>query len=130
MTVAEFRAAYPAFASTTVYPDAWITYWLNFAAILVSGRRWVITGLREYGQGLLVAHYLTLADRRGVDGEYIPAMGAAGPATGESQSADGVSWSESRDGSAYKDDGQLAGTWYGQQFLDLRALVGAGGIQL
>ena len=131
LDVAAFRAAYPAFSNTTIYTDARVSYWLDFAAIMVSGRRWQRSGLQDYGQGLLVAHYLTVADRFDVaTGTYLPALGAGGAVSSESQSADGVSWSEGRDTSAYKDDGQLAASWYGQQFLDLRALIGAGGMQL
>ena len=131
LDVAAFRAAYPAFSNPTIYTDARIDYWLTFAVIMVSGRRWQRSGMQDYGQGLLVAHYLTIADRYDAQtGTYLPAMGAGGAATSESQSADGVSWSEGRDASAYKDDGQLASTWYGQQFLDLRYLIGAGGMQL
>ena len=132
LDVAAFRAAYPPFADATQYPDARISYWLSFAAIMVSSRRWERSGLQDYGQGLLTAHYLTMMERYdSATGTYsLPSGTGSGAVTSQSQSADGVSWSESYDAGAYADDGQLGATAYGQQFLDLRALVGAGGMQL
>lgn len=132
MDVSTFRTAYPPFADVTQYPDARISYWLDFSAIMVSGRRWQISGLQDYGQGLLTAHYLQTMERYdAATGAYsLPTGGGSGAATSQSQSADGVSWSEGYDASAYNGDGQLASTAYGRQFLDLRALIGAGGMQL
>lgn len=132
LDVAAFRAAYPPFADATQYPDARISYWLTFAATMVNSRRWQRSGLQDYGQGLLTAHYLTMMERYDSStGTYsLPSGTGSGAATSQSQSADGVSWSEGYDASAYAGDGQLGATSYGQQFLDLRALVGAGGMQL
>lgn len=132
MDVSTFRTAYPPFADVTQYPDARITYWLDFAAIMVSGHRWQRSGLQDYGQGLLTAHYLMTMERYdAATGTYsLPSGSGSGAVTSQSQSADGVSWSESYDAGAYAGDGQLAATVYGRQFLDLRALIGAGGMQL
>lgn len=132
LDVAAFRAAYPPFADATQYPDARVTYWLDFAAVMVNSRRWQRSGLQDYGQGLLAAHYLTVMERYdAASGAYsLPSGTGSGAATSQSQSADGVSWSEGYDAGAYAGDGQLASTAYGRQFLDLRALVGAGGMQL
>ena len=132
MDVATFRVAYPPFADSTQYPDARISYWLDFAAIMVSSHRWQRSGLQDYGQGLLTAHYLMTMERYdATTGSYsLPTGGGSGAATNQSQSADGVSWSEGYDASAYAGDGQLGITAYGRQFLDLRALIGAGGMQL
>lgn len=132
MDVATFRVAYPPFADSQQYPDARISYWLDFSAIMVSGRRWQRSGLQDYGQGLLTAHYLMTMERYdSATGSYsLPTGGGSGAATSQSQSADGVSWSEGYDASAYAGDGQLGTTAYGRQFLDLRALIGAGGMQL
>lgn len=132
MDVAAFRAAYPPFADATRYPDARITYWLDFAAVMVNSRRWQRSDLQDYGQGLLTAHYLQTMERYdAASGAYsLPTGTASGAVTSQSQSADGVSWSEGYDASAYASDGQLATTVYGRQFLDLRALIGAGGMQL
>lgn len=132
MTAEEFRTAYPVFADTEQYPDARVEYWLSFAAVMTSSRRWKCTGLRDHAQGLLVAHYMSIAEtaRDPATGAATIPTAAAGAKTSESQNADGVSYSDGYDASAYAGDGQLAGTWYGQQFLDLRRLVGAGGLQL
>ena len=132
LDVAAFRAAYPPFADSKRYPDARITYWLDFAAVMVNSHRWQRSGLQDYGQGLLTAHYLTMMERYdAATGAYsLPTGTASGATTSQSQSADGVSWSEGYDASAYDGDGQLASTAYGRQFLDLRALIGAGGMQL
>ena len=132
MDVSTFRAAYPPFADVTQYPDARITYWLDFAAIMVSSHRWQRSGLQDSGQGLLTAHYLMTMEQydAATGGFALPLGGGSGAATSQSQSADGVSWSEGYDASAYAGDGQLASTAYGRQFLDLRAWIGAGGMQL
>ena len=132
LDVAAFRAAYPPFADSTQYPDARITYWLDSAAVMVNSRRWARSGLQDYGQGLLPAHDLTMLERYdSTTGTYsLPSGTGSGAATSQSQSADGVSWSEGYDAGAYSSDGQLGATVYGRQFLDLRALVGAGGMQL
>lgn len=132
LDVAAFRAAYPPFADVTQYPDARISYWLSFAAVMVDSRRWIRSGLQDYGQGLMTAHYLTMMERYdSATGTYsLPSGTGSGAATNQSQSADGVSWSEGYDAGAYAGDGQLGATAYGRQFLDLRALIGAGGMQL
>lgn len=131
MTAEEFRTAYPIFGDPEQFPDARVDYWLSFAAVMTSSRRWKCSGLRDHAQGLLVAHYMTVCEQRDpVTGAVAAPAGAAGAKTSESQSADGVSYTDGYDASAYTGDGQLAGTWYGQQFLDLRRLVGAGGMQL
>ena len=131
LDVAAFRAAYPPFDSTR-YPDARVSYWLDFAAVMVNSRRWQRSGLQDYGQGLLTAHYLQTMERYDAasDAYSLPTGGGSGAATSQSQSADGVSWSEGYDASAYDGGGQLGSTTYGRQFLDLRALIGAGGMQL
>lgn len=131
MTAAEFRVAYPPFNDSTAYPDARVEYWLAFALKMVNSHRWRASGFQDEGQGLLCAHYLQVfEDRDEVTGAYVAPDGAAGAATGKTRTADGVSYADTYDASAYAGAGQLASTLYGQQFLDLRSLIGAGGIQL
>lgn len=131
MTPEEFRTAYPPFADPEIYTDARVEYWLNFAMKMVDSRRWRASGFQDEGQGLLTAHYLQVFEVRDeATGEAITPDAGGGALMGKSRTADGVSYTDNFDTSAYAGAGQLASTLYGQQFLDLRSLIGAGGMQL
>lgn len=132
MTVDEFRVAYPAFADADGYTAARIEYWLHFAEVMTNSRRWIRSGLRDQGIGLLTAHYMSISEtaKDAVTGAASIPTAGAGAKISDSQTADGVSYTEGYDSTAYAGAGQLASTWYGQQFLDLRSLIGAGGFQL
>jgi hypothetical protein len=40
VTVASFRASFPEFASADIFPDSSITFWLNWAYLLLNADRW------------------------------------------------------------------------------------------
>ena len=129
VTAASFRQNFPEFADASVYPDARVDFWLNFAIKRTESRRWDESGFREEGVCFLTAHYLTVALQAADSGDGGAGL-AAGAMTSESQSVDGVSYSNGYDGSAYAGEGQLGTTAYGRSFLDLARLIGMGGVQL
>ena len=116
-----FRESFPAFASEDDYPDARIAFWLKLAQKRLNKARW--GDFYEEGIYLFIAHNLTL--ERNVDGG-----GSVGTVSSESQSIGDMSFSVSYDTSINSNAGQMAATIYGQQYLDLVRIVGAGGIQL
>lgn len=129
VTAASFRQNFPEFADASVYPDARVDFWLNFAIKRTESRRWDESGFRDEAVCFLVAHHLTMEAQAVAGGDGGAGM-AAGAKTSESQNVGGVSYSDGYDGSAYTGAGQYAATLYGRQYLDLAKLVGMGGVQL
>ncbi|MDR0653305.1 MAG: DUF4054 domain-containing protein [Synergistaceae bacterium] len=119
-----FRSAVPAFANVNDYPDARVQFWLNLAQKMLSGARW--GSIYEEGVYLYAAHYLTV---EGVAGSA-SGDGGSGAVSSESQSIGDTSFSVTYDTSGYAGAGQMASTKYGQQYLDLVRIIGAGGVQL
>jgi hypothetical protein len=128
ISVEGFRAAFPAFADVDDYPDARVQFWLNIAQKLLSAARW--GSIFEEGAYLFVAHRLTLEGAASETYAGGGSSGGGGAVTSESQSIGDTSYSVTYDAAAYTGAGQMASTKYGQQFLDLVQLVGAGGMQL
>lgn len=116
-----FRARYPEFGDTALYPDPRVQLFLDDAAQDMGSdeNRWC--GKYDRAQAALAAHYLT----KGTLSEAGDTSASVGPITGKT--AGGVSVQRaavSKDrGNA---DDQLSTTTYGQQFLALRdsCLVG------
>jgi hypothetical protein len=127
ISVEGFRSAFPAFADVDDYPDARVQFWLNLARKMLSEARW--GDIYEEGVYLYAAHGLTVEHRAAGSGGQGDA-GSIGAVTSESQSVGSMSYSQSFDTSAYAGNGQMAATVYGQQYLDLVRIVGAGGVQL
>lgn len=128
LTVAQFRADFPEFADTSMYPDSMISTWLSVAATLTGNTdRW--GDLQTVGQELCTAHYLIVAarDQAAAQGGAIPGQ-VAGLTT--AQSVGDVS--ASYDTAAVTDE--RGGFWnqtsYGIRFSNLRSIIGAGGLQL
>jgi hypothetical protein len=128
VSVGGFRAAFPAFSDADAYPDARVEFWLGLAQKMLSRARW--GSVYCEGAYLYAAHGLTVERRAsggaGGDGD----AGSVGAVTSESQAIGGMSYSQSFDTSAYAGGGQMASTVYGQQYLDLVRVIGAGGVQL
>lgn len=120
MEISRFKTVFPEFNDAAVYPDGRVSFWLGLAEKLIDRERWGRYDLYEEGVLFLAAHNLA------VERSSVAAGGAAtGPVTSQSQTVDKLSWSESRDVSAYADAGILGSTVYGQQYLDLCRLIGA-----
>ena len=123
ISVEGFREAFPQFDIET-YPDARVQFWLDLAQKRLVKKRW--GNIFEEGVYLFTAHYLTVERQAMIDGTG----GSVGAVTSESQSIGDTSFSQGYDTSAYSKDGQMAATVYGQMYLDLVRIVGAGGVQL
>lgn len=119
VTTAKFRQDFPEFGDTTRYPDAMVTFWLNFAVAMLTpaAARW--DTVFDMGVELMTAHQVTLGVRAGA---------LAAPTT--SKAVDKVSVSYDTSAVTLENGGHWNGTAYGVQFLQLARMIGAGGIQL
>ncbi|WP_332116069.1 DUF4054 domain-containing protein [Azorhizobium caulinodans] len=127
VTVSSFRTDFPAFANTTTYPDAAVTFWLNLSANLLSVDKW--GNLFDYGTELFIAHNLVLEAQAN---KASAAGGVPGVASGltSSEAVDKVSVSYDTASAAVEGAGNWNLTTYGQRYIQLARLVGAGGLQL
>lgn len=125
-----FREAFPAFADPETYPDTRVQFWLEIAECMLIKRRWGC--MYEKGLYLYTAHCLTMETQNMGNGDDNPGLGGAGAGavTSDSEKIDDMSYSASYDTSAYASNGQLGSTIYGQMYLDLVRIIGAGGVQL
>lgn len=127
MTPDQFRQDFPEFADTTRYPDSLVTLWLTVGSSLVNADRW--GELTNIGIELVTAHHLVLAarDQQAAAGSGVPGQ-ASGPQS--SKSIDKVSVSYDTGAASIADAGFWNMSTYGQRFLGLSRLMGAGGMQL
>ncbi len=110
MTPAEFKTAYPEFASTD---DAAIQRQLDAFALLYQGDYGT---LEDYLSGLYVAHQVTV---------FTTNASQAPVQTVNSRSVDGMSWSYDKSTSSQK-AGDFASTKYGLEFHRIMSLFGKG----
>jgi len=127
VTAATFRVNFPAFASTTTFPDSEIDFWISLGVLLHDAGRW--GNLLDFGIQLFVAHNLSLE----ASGATASAGGQApgqvqGPLT--SATVDKVSYS--RDPGAAMDpaNGHWNLTTYGLRWVRLMRMIGAGPLQV
>jgi hypothetical protein len=126
-TPSEFRKQHPEFSDPALYSDAVLGFWSGLAGTFLQEDRW--GALRDYGISLFVGHHLVIA-RRNED------AAAAGGTPGEvkgpltSRSVDSVSNSWNSGAASEEDAGFWNSTSYGQRYIRLARMVGAGGIQL
>lgn len=127
MVIATFRANFPEFASTSVYPDAQITFWATLAEAQVVRNVWC--DLWSTGVQLYVAHEITLAAQ---NVQAAAAGGSPGQSGGiaNSKAVGAVNVAYDAATQTEKDAGWWNRTTYGQQFIRLARLFGAGAIQL
>lgn len=129
MDVAGFRAAFPAFADSDLFPDARVQFWLTVGSKRLSAERW--DDLLDQGLCLFTAHQLTLELAAAQDTAGTGGMSAAaGPAVSESKTVGPLSKSKSYNPAttAWTNGATWNSTIYGQQFYELVQLVGAGGL--
>jgi hypothetical protein len=127
ITIAQFRADFPEFASTTKYPDASLTFWLTLGGLLINAGRW--GDVVNFGVGLYIAHNLALealAQRQAAGG------GIPGAASGmlNSKSVDKVSAGYDTASVAEEFGGNWNLTTYGQRLYRLMKQFGAGPVQI
>jgi len=127
-TVSDFRADFPQFTDSALYPDPQIQFRLNLADVLLSEK---ITGkeLFPYFAELFVAHYMALF---AADSRAAAAGGAGGANSGimTAKSVDKVSASYDASATLNADAGFWNNTRYGAEFWQLITMFGAGGRQL
>ena len=126
MDVAQFRLDFPEFADDAVYTDSMIGFWDGIAQKMVDVTRW--GDLYSQGIALFVAHNIAL-QARNVAGS---GSGGSGFVTGavSQKSVGDVSVSYDNNIAKLDNAGQWALTIYGQQYLQLARMIGAGAVQL
>lgn len=124
---AQFRVDLPEFASTTVYPDSGVTFWLAIAYKLLRPEAWV--DVLDFGAELFVAHNLAI---EGLNQKAAAGGGAPGANVGAASQKTIDKVSVSYDTTAGLEPG--AGHWnltnYGTRFYRLMMLAGMGGRQI
>jgi hypothetical protein len=119
-----FRKVFPEFGKVETYPDIAVNFWLGLARSQMSIERW--GDAYDMGLCLYAAHNLVLSKRNaGVGG---PGGGPAGPMT--SKSVGGASASYDVSATLTAGAGEWNLTSYGQRWLRLARMAGAGGVQL
>lgn len=127
MDIPGFRAAFPEFTDTTVYPTAQITFWATLAERQV--RECVWKSSRPLGVQLYVAHEITLATQNTKAAQTGGVPGSQG-GIANSKTVGSVSVGYDASTTTEKDAGYWNLTNYGKQFIRLARLFGAGAIQL
>lgn len=131
VTVAQFRADLPVFASTTTYPDSGVTFWLTLADIMLngttSGPRWGT--LLTFGEELFTAHNLVL---EAMNMKAVVTGGIPGINRGviSSEAVGEVSLSYDTNVGIVEGAGHWNLTNYGIRFIQLARMAGAGGVQV
>lgn len=127
LTLAQFRAAFPAFRAS-VYPDAVANYRLALANKFFTAPTWADETVRNHAKCLYVAHYLLLGGKDAC-GQYV-GDGAGMTGIVASKSVDGAS--VSYDNASVSEAG--AGFWnstvFGRELWQLMQVYGAGARQL
>lgn len=126
ITPANLRTNFPEFDSTSVYPDAQVQFWLDFAYIMVNAQRWGVA--LPMGIQLFAAHNLVLggqAVRAATVGGF--PGGQVGPVSSKSVGPGSMSYDV---GVGVEDK---AGHWnlttYGTRFINMARMMGAGPIE-
>lgn len=127
ITPASFRAAFPAFADTTKYPDAEVNFYIGLAVIMCGNvYRW--GDALEYGMSLFIAHNLAL------DGTALSAAGGGvpgaivGPMTGGH--VDKVGYTRNPGVAMDPKNGHWNLTTWGLRYIRLVNMIGAGPVQV
>jgi hypothetical protein len=124
---AQFRADFPEFSSTTVYPNAQLTYWNTVALLMLNAVRW--GSWLDMATELFMAHNVALEARAMAEAANGDVPGVVtGPIT--AKSADKVSLSFGTDRVTDDKAGHWNQTIYGLRLWKLFRLIGAGPIQL
>ena len=127
VTVASFRAMFPAFNASSTFPDATVTAWITAAAGQLSPDAWGAS--LDLGTSLYVAHQLAVMQRDVVASASGGALGG-GSGVLTSKSVRGVSATYDTSSSIYDGAGDYNLTIYGKQFWRMMMIVGMGGVQL
>lgn len=131
VSVAQFRTDFAEFASTAVFPDSSVNYWLTIANAklnaTVSGARW--GNLLLMGIELFTAHNLVLEAmaQRGAQAQGIPGINKGAISV---SNAGSVSISYDTQAAMELKAGHWNLTIYGTRFIREARMVGAGPLQI
>lgn len=122
-----FVTNFPAFADTENYPTPVVQFYIEIAYRLLNVYRW--GSLYNFGIQLFVAHNLYLERLAQAQADTnAPAGGATGPVASKGAGPLSISWDTSS--AAEENAGHYNDSTYGQRFIRLARLLGAGGLQL
>lgn len=127
MVIADFRAEFPEFGDTSVYPDAQLTFWSSIAEMQVVQCAW--QDMYTFGVKLYVAHEITMATQN-VKAATIGGSPGQSGGIANSKAVGAVNVAYDSVTQSEKDAGWWNRTTYGQQFIRLARMFGAGAIQL
>lgn len=127
LTPDQFRADFPAFNDTVLFPDSSIQMWLDVSVNMFNVPRWGT--LLNLGTELWVAHNLTL-DARDQDTAYIGGLPGEMEGVVSSKSVDRVSVGYDTAAAMLERAGTYALTSFGLRYLQLARMIGAGGLQV
>lgn len=122
-----FRTTFPEFSDTVKYPDAMISFWAGIAQQQV--RLCVWNNMWLNGVYLYTAHEITIAALNAKAGKIGGTPGTSG-GIANSKTVGGASIAFDSATQSEKDAGWWNRTTYGQQFIRLARIFGAGAIQL
>lgn len=126
-TPGAFRAAFPEFADTVVYPDAQVEFWAALAQAQVNQCAWKTQWLT--GVYLYTAHELVLAAQNAKAAKIGGAPGQQG-GIANTKTVGSATVGYDAATSTEKDAGYWNLTTYGKQFIRLARVFGAGCVQL
>lgn len=126
-TPTQFRADFPQFANTTIFPESQIQFRLDLADMQLDQNR--LGRLFPYLVALFVAHYLTLY---AADNRSARVGGAGGSNSGvlTSKSVDKVSMGYDTASTLNPNAGFWNNSRYGSEFYQMICMFGVGGRQL
>ena len=127
ITVQQFRADFPEFVSTTMYPNSGIQFWLNFAYKMINAERF--GDQLDVGAELFTAHFIVLEANAALTSVNGGIPGQSGGVLA-SKSVDKVSVSYDTGAGTEQGAGHWNLTNYGTRFKWMINMFGAGGLQL
>jgi hypothetical protein len=121
-----FRANFPEFKSTTIYPDSMVNLWLQYAYILLPSRRWNVA--IDLGAQLYTAHNLTMQGLSTAEGSNgAPPGMTIGPISSKTVGELTIAYDTAM--GAHAEDGPFASTRYGTLLLHMARQFGSGPLQ-
>lgn len=127
MDIPAFRAAFPEFKDTEVYPTSMIQFWASFAEAQVRQKVWKTQW--TVGVNLYVAHEITLAVQNAKTSKFGGAPGTFG-GVANNKTVGSATVGYDANTTTEKDAGYWNLTNYGKQYIRLARIFGAGAVQL
>ena len=126
-TASAFRTAFPEFADAVIYPDQMINFWAALAQQQVPQNIWKNMWIN--GVSLYTAHELTIAAQNQKSAKFGGVPGTSG-GIANTKTVGSATVGYDSTTTTEKDAGWWNRTTYGQQFIRLARIFGAGAFQL